>query len=81
MLKTPPASAVLPDSLPLDDRICWALEEMPNGQGRILRIESHDGHVTLHGTVRSYYHKQIAQELVRRVAGVSTIENRLEVLW
>jgi osmotically-inducible protein OsmY len=46
-----------------------------------LWFETADGRVTLHGTVRSYYHKQMAQESLRRLSGVGEIENRLEVSW
>jgi osmotically-inducible protein OsmY len=31
--------------------------------------------------VRSYFQKQMAQEVVRRVEGVEQIDNDLEVLW
>jgi hypothetical protein len=31
--------------------------------------------------VGSYYQKQMAQETLRRVAGVDQIENELEVCW
>jgi osmotically-inducible protein OsmY len=46
-----------------------------------LRIEQQDGQVTLRGTVGTYYQKQMAQELVGRVDGVTNVENHLEVSW
>jgi hypothetical protein len=42
-----------------------------------VRIDS--GQVTLSGRVRSYYFKQMAQESVRRLAGVSSVRNELTV--
>jgi osmotically-inducible protein OsmY len=66
---------------PLDFQIQNALVENPFLSGRKLRIELSEGRVTLHGTVKSYYHKQMAQESLRNMAGVAEIENRLEVNW
>jgi osmotically-inducible protein OsmY len=37
--------------------------------------------VRLQGTVGSFYQKQMAQELLRRVDGVERIENQLQVSW
>jgi osmotically-inducible protein OsmY len=66
---------------PLDYQIQNALEQNPYFSGRNLWFEMAEGRVTLHGTVRSYYHKQMAQESLRRLTGVGEIENRLEVNW
>ncbi|MBX7075193.1 MAG: BON domain-containing protein [Pirellulales bacterium] len=46
-----------------------------------LRFETGAGRVVLKGVVRSYYQKQMAQELVRHVEGVEAIDNQLEVSW
>ncbi|HEX5103694.1 MAG TPA: BON domain-containing protein [Pirellulaceae bacterium] len=35
----------------------------------------------LQGVVKTYFQKQMAQETVRRVAGVEEVENCLEVTW
>ena len=35
----------------------------------------------LEGTVGSFYQKQMAQEVVRRLDGVQGIENQLQVSW
>ena len=37
------------------------------------------GCVTLHGHVKSFFEKQMAQEVLRHVEGVTQIENQLEV--
>jgi osmotically-inducible protein OsmY len=80
--KSPAGTSPMPADLPqLDDRVQTALWKNLNLPKRNLRIEASDGRVTLHGTVHSYYQKQMAQEALRRVAGVSEIENHLEVNW
>jgi osmotically-inducible protein OsmY len=66
---------------PIDFQIQNALEQNPFFSAHKLRFETSQGRVTLHGTVRSYYHKQMAQESLRNLAGVAEIENRLEVSW
>jgi len=39
-----------------------------------------DGVLILRGQLPSYYHKQIAQELLMQIAGVTRIENLIEVI-
>jgi osmotically-inducible protein OsmY len=41
--------------------------------------EYREGTLCLRGRSRSFYQKQLAQELVRRVAGVETVVNEIEV--
>ena len=65
----------------LDDRVQSALLQHANVPQRNLRFESSDGRVTLHGTVHSYYQKQMAQEALRRLEGVQAIDNQIEVSW
>ncbi len=67
----------------LIDHISLALERSPHigCRNHNLRIETEQGHVTLLGVVSSYYQKQMAQEALRRVDGVESIENHLEVNW
>ena len=65
----------------LDTLISSAISEHPHLKRRKLRFETHEGRVVLRGVVGSYYHKQLAQEAVRRLAGVHAIENHLEVDW
>jgi osmotically-inducible protein OsmY len=70
---------MLQNEIPLDDKVVGALQRSPYLQGRNLRFESREGRVTLHGVVRSYYQKQMAQEALRHVEGVDEIHNELEV--
>ena len=65
----------------LIDRASQALERSPHIASRDLQIESDQGRVVLKGSVSSYYQKQMAQEILRRVDGVETIDNHLEVAW
>jgi hypothetical protein len=44
-----------------------------------VRCNYRDGTITLHGSVPSYYHKQIAQEAMRDVDNVETIVNQINV--
>ncbi len=48
--------------------------------GKNLRFEVHEDGVVLRGVVRSYYHKQLAQESVKSVAGLRRIHNEIEVV-
>ncbi len=65
----------------LDARIDSAIRQNPYLSGRKLRFETEEGRVVLRGIVSSYYQKQMAQEALRRLDGVSQIENLLEVNW
>jgi len=69
-----------PDT-PLQEQASCAISASPYVDQRKLRLEAHDGRVTLRGTVNTYYQKQMAQEALRSVAGIEEIENELEVSW
>jgi osmotically-inducible protein OsmY len=42
-------------------------------------VEVHLGEVALRGTVPSYFQKQLAQELVKHVPGITSLQNGLVV--
>jgi osmotically-inducible protein OsmY len=65
----------------LADRIDQAIQTNPYVNGRLLRIETDGSRVKLQGAVKSYFQKQMAQELLRKVEGVEEIDNCLEVMW
>lgn len=46
---------------------------------RQLRVDAVDGIVTLNGTVRTYYEKQLSQQRCKRVAGVVRLIDQVEV--
>ena len=64
----------------LEDRVQNAIDHNPYLTRRALRCETSEGHVTLHGQVHTFFQKQMAQESVRRVDGIVSIENCLEVV-
>jgi len=61
-------------------RVDQALQTNPYVSGRLLRFETEGSRVVLKGNVKSYFQKQMAQEVIRKVAGVEEIDNCLEVL-
>ena len=65
----------------LDHKVLSALNESPYSMRRKWRFETTEGRVVLRGTVSSYFHKQMAQEALRRVEGIAEIHNQLEVAW
>lgn len=62
-------------------RIDQAIQTNPYVNGRTFRFETEGNRVVLQGSVKSFFQKQMAQELLRNVEGVEEIDNCLEVLW
>lgn len=63
-------------------RISHALESSPYIRNRPVQIGTGDGEaVVLEGHVESFFQKQMAQEVIRRVDGVARIDNRLVVSY
>ena len=56
------------------------LANSPVSELRELRVDGAGSHLELSGQVRSYYHKQLAQETVRAVAGNMQVVNLIDVL-
>jgi len=80
LLDSPLPDSSLPES-PLLEKLRGALSQSHFLSPRQVRVETVGGNVRLEGTVGSFYQKQMAQELVRRVDGVETVENQLQVSW
>ena len=78
LTQTPPKTDV--DS-PLEKLALSALDASPYVTGGRVRIEAGGGEIRLHGHVSSFFEKQMAQEVVRRVDGVERVENLLQVAW
>ena len=57
-----------------------ALQSSPYQAIRQVGVEYREGMVVLSGNVRSFFHKQLAQEAVRLVPGSPEIQNDLVVL-
>lgn len=65
----------------LEELISLALEQSPYLARRTIRVENQEGEVVLHGTVKSFFQKQMAQETLKGLHGVRSIDNRLHVDW
>ena len=64
----------------LDQRLAEALNSSSYFPRRhAMKFRADRGCVTLQGRVSTFYEKQMAQEVLRRVDGVTQIENQLEV--
>jgi len=55
------------------------LEQSPYSLLRHVSVDYERGVLFLRGTLPNYYHKQLAQEAVRRVDGVTHVVNQIEV--
>lgn len=58
-----------------------ALRESPHGGLCWVKCELKEGMTILHGQVSSFYLKQMAQELAKKVDGVELVVNRIEVIY
>jgi osmotically-inducible protein OsmY len=63
----------------LEDQVHNAIKNNPYVSRRNLSCETNGGRVVLRGRVQSYFQKQMAQETVRHIDGIVSIENCLEV--
>lgn len=66
---------------PLLSQVHGTLSNSPYVSTRNVQVDAEEGRVRLEGTVHTYFQKQMAQELVRRVDGVEMVENLLQVNW
>lgn len=64
----------------LEERVGFVVDDSPYLSGQSIAIDDNGQRVVVHGTVGSYYEKQMAQETLLRVDGVESVENHLEVL-
>ena len=69
------------DDHPLHSRVLKALAMQTHLAGKNLRFETRAGRVTIHGKVRSFFLKQMAQETLKGIEGVAQIDNRMTVDW
>ncbi len=71
-----PAVAVQSETLA---RAQAALRCSPFYELRDLQVDQREGALSISGTVSSFYHKQLAQEVVRNVCPDSAVVNAIEV--
>ncbi len=69
------------DDHPLHSRVLKALALQSHLTGKNLRFETRAGRVTIHGKVRSYFLKQMAQETLKGIEGLHHIDNQMVVDW
>lgn len=62
-------------------RVDSALKASPHLARHQVFCHEQSGIVVLHGRVRSFFEKQMAQEALRRLEGIERIVNELEVDW
>jgi osmotically-inducible protein OsmY len=72
-LSAPPSSLLA--------QVHGALSSSPYVSLHSFHVETSGSTVRLHGQVGTFFQKQMAQELIRRVDGVERIENLLQVNW
>lgn len=63
----------------LKNRVLRDLEKQNITSLRLIEVEVLSGIVLLSGTVENYHHKQVAQEVWKRVAGILGVQNGIEV--
>jgi osmotically-inducible protein OsmY len=63
----------------LETRVQDAIRQNPYLAQRNLRCEAQEGRVVLRGRVKTFFQKQMAQEVVRNIDGITLVENFLEV--
>ena len=85
-LSTPHAASPLSetphaDDHPLHSRVLKALATQTYLVGKNLRFETRAGRVTIHGKVRSFFLKQMAQETLKGIEGIAHIDNQMIVDW
>ncbi len=74
--------AIREDIVGLENQVHEALELSPYlTRSRGVRCEADNGRVTIRGEVGSYFQKQMATEVVRKLSGIDEINNQLEVIW
>lgn len=75
----PEVSTSGPARCPVIEAAHGALQNSPYWAIRRVRCHFHEGQLTLHGQVPTFYLLQVAQELVCRLPGVEAVENRIVV--
>jgi osmotically-inducible protein OsmY len=76
-----PSAPAVAEASPLASIVHRALHQSPYLAGNRVRVETGEGEVRLHGHVGSFFEKQMAQEVVRRLDGVERVENLIQVVW
>ena len=65
----------------LHHQIAEAIVHNPHLDSRRIKIRTNRGRVVIWGSTESYFEKQMAQEALRGIEGITSIKNELEVEW
>jgi osmotically-inducible protein OsmY len=65
----------------LIQRVHRTFEHHPHLKTSRFRFQLRAGRITIRGRAESYFEKQMAQEAVRSLNGIQSIDNELEVPW
>ena len=63
----------------IQDQLQSVFNQHPDLQAKQFRFDAEEGRIIVQGTVKSWYEKQMAQEALRNIDGVTQIENELMV--
>ena len=69
------------NTMPIADQVISAFVHNPHVNLNTMHIETRGENVTIKGTAQTFFEKQMAQEAIRKVDGVKSIHNCLEVVW
>ncbi|MCA9190116.1 MAG: BON domain-containing protein [Planctomycetales bacterium] len=62
-------------------RVDNAIKGSPHLAGHQVFCQAESGVIVLHGRVGSFFQKQMAQEVLKKLSGIEKIVNELEVDW
>lgn len=65
----------------LEQQLSAVIVRHPHLYQRKVFFRTDQGHVVLQGRVKSFFEKQMAQEALRSIQGINSIDNQLEVNW
>ncbi len=81
MANQPPQEGTSTHGTELRHRVDIAIKGNPHLNGNLVFCQEESGIVVLHGRVGTFFQKQMAQEVLKRLEGVEKIINELEVEW
>ncbi len=65
----------------LNQQIASAIVQSPHLNSRQIKVRTKRGRVIICGSAETYFEKQMAQEALRGIEGITSIENQLQVEW
>lgn len=78
-MRYPSSEWTLADDDELFQRVVARLQNRLGNQVRDFQMSAREDGLVLRGQVRSYYSKQMAQQFVREVSGLTVLANDIEV--